>query len=66
MYARSQVKLKQFENDWRRALRLGIQNLIMRYDDDAEADDDGDGVPDEVCSLEGLTAHSVPSALPTA
>lgn len=48
LYDHEEVKLKQFENDWRRALRLGIQSLIMRYDDDADDDDDGDGIPDEV------------------
>ena len=57
LFDNDNVIQKQFENDWRRSLRLGIIKLIMEHDDDAAQDDDGDGVPDEVedvCEVFGV------------
>ena len=39
---------ERFFHDWRRILQLGVVQLIVAADDDGLADDDGDGVPDEV------------------
>ena len=48
LYDTDEVKQKRFEADWKRMLTLGIIKYIMRYDDDAMADIDEDGIPDEV------------------
>ena len=42
---------RQLEHDWRRALHLGVLKSIMRHDDAAAQDDDGDGVPDEATDV---------------
>ena len=42
------VLFERFAVDWQRALRLGVARMIGEFDADAKADDDGDGVPDEV------------------
>ena len=47
LYDTDECLAERFTNDWNRALELGIVNMVMKYDDDAAADDDGDGVPDE-------------------
>ena len=39
-----------------RALSLGVHELIMRFDDDAEADAGGDGVPDEIDEVAAVFA----------
>ena len=52
------VQLAAFGKDWERALQLGIHELIVKYDDDAEADLDGDGCSDEVAEVsEVLWTH---------
>ncbi|KOO21693.1 flagellar associated protein [Chrysochromulina tobinii] len=38
----------RFEQDVRRAIRLGLVKLVVRYDDDGAIDLDEDGIPDEV------------------
>lgn len=38
----------RFMVDWRCALGMGMHSVIVRYDDDGEMDDDGDGVPNEI------------------
>jgi len=42
------VIFSRYLNDWTATLRLNLQKLIVRHDDDGSADADGDGVPDEV------------------
>ena len=48
LFDTERVKQRRFYHDWQRALDLGVTSLIMRYDDDAALDADGDGIPDEV------------------
>eukprot|EP00900_Chrysochromulina_parva_P003245 jgi/Chrpa1/12921/Chrysochromulina_OHIO_Genome00006858-RA len=48
LYDTSEVKLMRFEQDVRRAIRLGLVKLVVRYDDDGAIDLDEDGIPDEV------------------
>ena len=48
LYDTDAVRQKRFEGDWKRMLALGVIKYIMRFDDDALADEDGDGIPDEV------------------
>ena len=60
MYDTDEVKRRRFEVDWQRALDMGMQRLIVRRDDEGEADEgegedeDGDGYPDEVREVEGV------------
>ena len=42
------ILFQRFSADWRRALPLGLVNMIMCRDDDDDVHQDGDGVPDEV------------------
>ena len=48
LYDTSEVKLMRFEQDVRRAIRLGLVKLVVHYDDDGAIDLDEDGIPDEV------------------
>jgi len=48
VYDTDEVEARRFENDWVNALDLGLQKLIMKRDDDAGVDEDGDGICDEV------------------
>ena len=48
LYDTEDVKFSRFELEWKHLLRLGAVRLIMRHDDDFGADEDGDGIPDEV------------------
>ena len=48
VYDTPEIMFKQFEKDWRQALEIGISKIILRHDDDAGEDDDGDGIPDEL------------------
>jgi len=48
LYDTNETLRERFFHDWKRALNIGVISLIMRYDDDATADVDGDGIPDEV------------------
>ena len=51
-----QVCQIRFENDWRRACRIGLVKIVMRADDDAKfgVDEDNDGIPDEIEELGDL------------
>ena len=42
------MRLTRFSADWTNALSLGLVRVILRGDGDEEADEDGDGIPDEV------------------
>lgn len=46
-----QVKTQRFTNDWQRCLELGVTRMVMRWDDAAEEDMDGDGIPDEIVEV---------------
>ena len=48
VYDNDLVEAKRFEVDWERAVDLGLAKLIMKRDDDAGKDEDGDGISDEV------------------
>lgn len=43
-----EVVFERFAADWQAMLRLGVAKYIIKNDDGGSADDDGDGVPDEV------------------
>ena len=47
-YDHDEVLFERFSGDWQRALLLGVARMIGEHDADAAADDDGDGVPDEI------------------
>ena len=51
-YDHEEVVLERFAIDWQRALRLGLFKMICEVDADGTADEDGDGVPDEVALIE--------------
>jgi hypothetical protein len=54
-----QVRLTRFSADWTNALSLGLVRVILRGDGDEEADEDGDGIPDEVEEVgEAIWAHN--------
>ena len=44
----SHLSARALASHRRRLLHKGLVKVIMRWDDDATVDDDGDGVPDEV------------------
>ena len=48
LYDTSEVKLMRFEQDVKRAIRLGLVKLVVHYDNDGAIDLDEDGIPDEV------------------
>ena len=43
-----EVEAKRFEIDWVECCELGLEKLIMKRDDEAGQDNDGDGICDEV------------------
>ena len=51
VYDNDETDMKRFKNDWERCLQLGVAQLITRHDDDPGADEDGDGIPDEVVEV---------------
>ena len=43
-----EVEVQRFLNDWSGCVCMGLGKVIVRQDDEGAADDDHDGVPDEV------------------
>ncbi|KOO21957.1 hypothetical protein Ctob_000723 [Chrysochromulina tobinii] len=59
LYDTEEVRLTRFSADWTNALSLGLVRVILRGDGDEEADEDGDGIPDEVEEVgEAIWAHN--------
>jgi len=48
LYDTNEVKFLRFERDLKRAVKLGLIRQVTLWDDDHDADVDGDGIPDEV------------------
>lgn len=51
LYDTEDLRMRRFDQDYQRALGMGLINIIMRNDDgddDGILDEDGDGIPDEV------------------
>jgi hypothetical protein len=52
-----EVEYKRFAADWVRIVAAGITKAVVRADDDGAADDDGDGIPDEVQEVGEVIWH---------
>ena len=48
LYDTDEAELQRFTIDWSRCIDLGVARLIMRHDGHDKADENGDGLPDEV------------------
>ena len=48
------VGTQRISNDWWRACAMGVDKLVEKYDDDGQADADGNGISDELEEIEAL------------
>lgn len=52
-----EIEYRRFAADWMATVGAGITKVVLRHDDDPAADDDGDGIPDEVQEVGEVLWH---------